>query len=272
MISSTTDVTSSACRVTERLVNSEAQTLAVCVRRGFIAGLAGGTASAVFLLLVGERVISAAVRLEEVGGAGGDERFSREVQMAGGAVAMLLVGAAIGVVFAVTFVAVRSRLPGRTDQQRCLVWAATAWVVVYAVPFAKFPPNPPGVGDAGTIHERTALYLAMIAWSIGAAWCGARVGARLRGHKVAPWARIGAATTTWLVLLGLGYLLLPARPDAVEVPVELVWRFRLASAAGTAMLWAVTGLVFGKLLRAATVPARHGAVADPGARDRALSR
>ena len=143
------------------------------IRRGAIAGVVGGAASALFLLLVGERVIGDAIRLEEARGGGGNQMFSRGVQTFGGALGVILVSVALGVMFAATFAAVRHRLPGRDDWQRSIAWAATAFVVVYLVPFAKYPPNPPSVGDPNTIDERTILYFAMLAWSVGAAFLAA---------------------------------------------------------------------------------------------------
>jgi hypothetical protein len=53
--------------------------------------------------------------------------------------------------------------------------AAAAFVVVFLVPALKYAPNPPAVGDADTIGERTALYLTMIAISIAAAVAGWRL-------------------------------------------------------------------------------------------------
>lgn len=217
------------------------------IRRGAIAGLAGGVASALFLLFVGEATIGDAIRLEESQGGGGEEVFSRGVQIAGGALGVVLVSVALGVVFGATFAAVRHRLPGRDDWQRALTWAATALVVVYLVPFAKFPPNPPAVGDPDTINERTLLYLGMLAWSVGAAWAAARLSVWLRGRDLADPARLSAVAAAWLVLVGVGYAVLPGSPDAVTAPATLIWRFRLASAGGAFMLWAVTGVVFGWL-------------------------
>ena len=71
------------------------------IRRGAVAGLAGGAASALFLLLVGERTIGDAIRLEEARGGGGHETFSRGVQTFGGALGMIFVSVALGVIFAV---------------------------------------------------------------------------------------------------------------------------------------------------------------------------
>jgi predicted cobalt transporter CbtA len=227
------------------------------VRRGVVAGLAGGAASALFLLLVGERTIGDAIRLEEKHGGGGQELFTRGTQVFGGALGVILVSVALGVVFATTFAAVRHRLPGRNDWQRSITWAATAFVVVYLVPFVKYPPNPPSVGDPNTIDERTMLYFAVLAWSIGAAYLALRLGRWMRTRQYADPARQSAVAAAWVVLVTVAFAVLPGSPDAVTAPATLIWRFRLASAGGALVLWGVTGAVFGLLSLPAGVRARR---------------
>ena len=224
------------------------------MRRGVIAGLAGGAASALFLLLVGERVIGDAIHLEEARGGGGNQMFTRGTQVFGGALGVVLVSIALGVIFATTFAAMRHRLPGRNDWQRSIVWAATAFVVVYLVPFLKYPPNPPSVGDPNTIDERTMIYFAMLAWSIGAAFLALRLGRWMRDRRYGDPARQSTVAVAWIVLVAVGYMVLPGSPDAVRAPATLIWRFRLASAGGALVLWAVTGAVFGAL---SLMAARH---------------
>jgi predicted cobalt transporter CbtA len=221
--------------------------LGTLIRRGAIAGLAGGAASALFLLLVGERTIGDAIHLEEKHGGGGQELYTRGTQVFGGALGVILVSVALGVVFAATFAAVRHRLPGRNDWQRSIIWAATALVVVYLVPFAKYPPNPPSVGDPNTIDERTILYFAMLAWSVGAAFLALRLGQWMRSRQYGDPARQTGIAAAWIVLVAIGFMVLPGSPDAVTAPATLIWRFRLASAGGALMLWGVTGVVFGAL-------------------------
>jgi predicted cobalt transporter CbtA len=227
------------------------------IRRGVVAGLAGGAANALFLLLVGERTIGDAIRLEEKHGGGGQELFTRGTQLVGGALGLILVSVALGVVFATTFAAVRHRLPGRNDWQRSITWAATAFVVVYLVPFVKYPPNPPSVGDPNTIDERTMLYFAVLAWSIGAAYLALRLGHWMRTRRYADPARQSAAAAAWVVLVTVAFVVLPGSPDAVTAPATLIWRFRLASAGGALVLWGVTGTVFGLLCLPSAVRARR---------------
>jgi predicted cobalt transporter CbtA len=217
------------------------------IRRGAVAGLAGGAASALFLLLVGERTIGDAIRLEEKHGGGGQELYTRGTQVFGGVLGVVLVSIALGVVFATTFAAVRHRLPGRNDWQRSITWAATAFVVVYLVPFAKYPPNPPSVGNPDTIDERTILYFAILAWSIGAAFLATRLGSWMRTRQYADPVRQCAVVASWVVVVAVGFMVLPGSPDAVTAPAMLIWRFRIASAGGALALWSVTGAVFGLL-------------------------
>lgn len=222
------------------------------IRHGLLAGLVGGLASAGVLLALGERAISRAIALESAaaraaGEPPADELFSRHAQLVGGALGTAVVGAAFGLVFAVVFAAVRHRLGARDDGRRSLQLAAVAFATVYVVPWLKYPANPPAVGDPDTIDQRTALYLVMVAWSVVATWGAWRLLGHLRTRGVADHLRAGAVGVAYAVTVGLGFALLPPNPDAVTAPAQLVWRFRLASLAGAAALWATCGWVFGWL-------------------------
>ena len=219
------------------------------LRRGAIAGAAGGLASALVLLVVGERSISRAIALEQAraGDAPAHEMFSRHVQLAGGALGTLIAGAAFGLIFAVVFASVRHRLAGRDDWRRATTLAAVAFLAVYVVPWLKYPANPPAVGDPDTIDQRTALYVVMVAWSIVAVWGAWRLHRYLRARGREDHLRVPAAVATWAAVVAAGLALLPGNPDAITAPAQLVWRFRLASLAGAASFWAVCGTTFGWL-------------------------
>ena len=219
------------------------------LRDGALAGLAGGAALALVLLAVGEDAINRAIALEHAagGGASHDEVFSRGVQQAGGVLASLVWGLALGLVFAVVFVAVRRRLATASDWRASAGMAALAFVTLILVPFLKYPPNPPGVGDPDSIGRRTLLWLLMVAWSVvatGAAWS---LGRRLVSRAVPEHLRVPAAVGLHLLVVAVGLAALPGTDDAVDLPATLVWRFRLASLSGTAAFWAVFGVVFGWL-------------------------
>ncbi|HEX2192838.1 MAG TPA: CbtA family protein [Acidimicrobiales bacterium] len=256
------------------------------LRDGAVAGLAGGAALALVLLAAGEPTITRAIELEQRarGGGAGDQVFSRGAQQVGGGLAALVWGLAVGAIFAVAYVALRRQLQTRSDWRAAVTLAAVGFVTITLVPFLKYPANPPGVGDADTVGRRTTLFLLMLAWSLlstAAAWRAARVLARpdlplrsghaglpLRsGHAgLAEHLRLPLVGLLYLFLVAIGLAALPGSPDEVAVPATLVWRFRLASLAGTAAFWVVCGTVFGWLHIAAGRAGERsiGAVAGRG--------
>lgn len=220
------------------------------LREGLVAGAAGGLAMAVFLLFVGERSLGEAISREMASGAP-QEMFTRGAQQVGGAVGALLYGAFLGVILGLTLALVRHRLAG-DDVKRSIRVATAGFVAVILVPFVKYPPSPPGVGDPETVGRRTALYVLLVGISVVATWAGWRAYRTLvaRGlvfDRAAPLA-LGAH----LLMVGLAIALLPATGDDNRLPVDLVWRFRMQSLAGSALLFAVAGLVLGARLRRRT--------------------
>src|SRR6266545_260422 len=244
--------------------------MALLLRRGLLAGLVAGLVSGVYLLFVGEPVIDQAIRLEAAasGGAGAVELLSRGTQKLGLVGATSLYGAAVGGVFALVYGLLEARMAPGTAWDKAVRLAAAGFGTLFLVPFLHYPANPPGVGDASTAATRTRLYLAAVAASLlvsVVAWLAAR---RLAELGVERWRRQLAVGAGYLVAVGLAYAVLPEVPQRVAVPAELLWKARLASASGQALLWAAMGAAFGALAmraeqRAAATPtaapARAGA-------------
>jgi predicted cobalt transporter CbtA len=224
------------------------------LRDGALAGLAGGAVLALVLLAAGEGAINRAITLEQRAhpATAGDEMFGRGAQQAGGALASVLYGLALGAILAVAFVALRRLLATRSEWRAAVQLAAVGFVTVNLVPFLKYPGNPPGVGDPATIGRRTALYLLMLAWSALATVAAWRLARTLHRRGVPEHLRLPAVVAMHVAVVVVGLAALPGSPDRLTVPATLLWRFRLASLAGTVTFWAVTGTVFGWLRLAAT--------------------
>ncbi|HYT26115.1 MAG TPA: CbtA family protein [Actinomycetota bacterium] len=220
--------------------------MALVLRRGLLAGLVAGLVSGAYLLVAGEPVIDQALRYE-VMPAGHVEVVSRGTQHLGLVVGAVLYALALGGVFAFVAFLLEPRLRGGSAWDRSIRLAAVAFATVWLVPFLKYPANPPGVGDPTTVGDRSRLYLAMVAVSLGASVAAWQIARRLAERGVEPWRRQLAVGAGYVAVVGLALALLPQVPVRVLVPAQVLWEARLASASGQALLWAVLGAVFGVL-------------------------
>ena len=110
--------------------------------------------------------------------------------------------------------------------------AVGGFVVFWLVPFLKYPANPPAVGDPATIGLRTAAYLAMAVASLAACLVAVAAARQLEARGVPAHLRQILVVGGYLLVVAIAFVLLPANPDAVEAPADLLWSFRLASAGG----------------------------------------
>jgi uncharacterized membrane protein YidH (DUF202 family) len=217
---------------------------------GLIAGLCGGLLATGFARLVGEQPIDRAIAFESAKAKAAGEHeeapiVSRTLQKSVGLLtAAVVFGLSLGGLFGLAFAVVYGRVGRASPARTSILLAAFAFVVIYLVPFVKYPANPPSVGDPNTIGRRTALYLIMILISLLAAVAAVQLRAVL--------ARRWSGSTTTL-LAGAGYLLVVvvagwALPSVQEVPrtfpAVTLFRFREASVGMQAVLWTTIGLVF----------------------------
>ncbi|MEU0042758.1 CbtA family protein [Streptomyces werraensis] len=224
--------------------------------RGALAGGAAGVLSGAFSYLLAEPVLDRAVQLEAAreeasGASAAAEVFSRSTQHAGLLVATVVTGAALGVLFAVVYAILHRRDPDSAPWKRSLTLAGAGFTGVWLLPFLRYPANPPGVGDPGTIGIRSNSWLAAIGIGLIAVVLTWRVRAWMEQQgRPAPLRQLTVAA---IVLAALGSLFaLPDNPDAVTAPATLVWDFRVLSAASMGLLWAGLAVGFGLLgLRAA---------------------
>ncbi|WP_274559007.1 CbtA family protein [Streptomyces spiramyceticus] len=237
--------------------------------RGLAAGGAAGLAAGLFSLLLAEPLMDRAIRLEEARSAKEhaheaaatavqhhEELFSRSTQHVGLVVTAVVAGLALGILFALAYALVHRRTaPGDRPWPRALTFATAAFLAVSLLPGLRYPANPPGVGDSGTVSNRQALWLAAVVIGILGMVLAWQIYVRLADRSV-PVRQIAVAITAVATLAVL--FALPGNPDEVPVAATLLWDFRILSLASHALLWAVFAAVFGALgLRAAarTAPA-----------------
>lgn len=227
--------------------------LAKLFRCGLVSGLLAGAASGLAGVALGEGPIERVVLVEAgglasaAGHSASAEVFSRTVQRWGLLGATVLYGFALGGLFGFAYAFLAPRIRRGSIADRSLRLAAAGFASLWLVPALKYPPNPPGVGDASSIDVRTALYLAAVGISLGAALSAWAVLRRLEDAGLPSWVRRVLGVGGYVVAMSLAYGLLPAVPTSPRVPRGLVWGFRLASAVMQGALWAVLGGAFGWL-------------------------
>ena len=217
-----------------------------------LAGAVAGLLAATFHLIVTEPLIDDAIAIEETRAAAeGDlehaaaepEQVSRADQRGPGLfLGYALLGAAYGLLVAVAALALRGEW---LDPLRRVVLAGSILATSLTVlPWLKYPPNPPAVGDPGTSGERQRLFWLLVVL-VGVTLAGvAYLSHRLRDQGWPEARRIVAVIATAVVVIGVAVALLPQSHDAIpaDVPVTLMWRFRVASLTGNLLMWSVLTL------------------------------
>ena len=242
------------------------------LRRAVLAGLLAGVAAAVFVGLVAEDSIDAAIAIEEAGAAaehdtgestdsgeaahghGDDEAlFTRSQQVVGGLAAAVVFGLVVGVVFGTVYAAIRHKITVGSETGRVLLLAAAAYLATAVLPSLKYPANPPAVGDPDTVNERTLLYFTFLAAAIILAVAVGMLYKRLAARLERSAAVVSTAAAA---LAGVAVLLVvwPASPDTVaeDFPAQLLWDFRLESLATVTIIWSTFGLGMGWMNRPRT--------------------
>lgn len=232
--------------------------------RGLLAGLIAGLLAGAVAFVAGEPHIESAIALEEAAGQahshgaaehshdaeestghshGDDASVSRTGQKAGLFLATALAGLAIGALFATVlhFARRHTNLPGST---LALTVAGLGWLAIGAVPFVKYPANPPAVGDPATIDQRTWLWVATVVLGLVAVTLAVIVAKALADNEFRM-TRLVAPVVAFLIVVGLGYLVLPTIDEVgADFPATLLWEFRVSSLAVQITLWAALGSAF----------------------------
>ncbi len=234
----------------------------------------GGVLAGAFGFLLAEPVMDRAVGLEAARRAAAGEHtvdtFARSTQHIGFVVATVAVGIAFGILYGVLHALLPTRplsSPQALSQGepsgawgRAVRLAAGGFFALSFVPFLRYPPDPPGVGDAATIGSRSHLWtVTLVIGLVGAAFAGL-VARGLLERGVRASLRQLAVVGVLAATVALTFVL-PGNADEAAVPVGLVWQFRLLSLATVALLWGGLGVTFGLLGEHASARASAGSPA-----------
>jgi predicted cobalt transporter CbtA len=217
--------------------------------RGLIAGLVAGLLAGSVAYVFAEPELDQAITVEAHSAAQPEPSLAtRGQQKAGLIVATGLYGVSVGGLFALVFQTMRGPMPLSSDRLRALMLGLASFVVVAAVPFVKYPPNPPGTVEQAGISLRTILYLTMLSASLVSA-LGALSSTRHLPDSVSPVRRGALGALVFALCVGLAIALLPSTDIAPGFPAPLLWDFRATSLLTQFVLWIGLGVCFGQILR-----------------------
>jgi predicted cobalt transporter CbtA len=169
-------------------------------------------------------------------------------QKGGEIIAGTILGLSIGSLYGIVFAYTRGSISGtNNNKKKALLVAGIMWFVLFLMPALKYPPNPPAVGDPETIYYRQSLYVAFLAISgfsaLGLAFLYRKM--VMASSNNTKKKAIIIIPSAYAAIMAGAYLAMPANPDAINAPIDLVTGFRITSAITISMFWALLGVIFG---------------------------
>lgn len=219
--------------------------IAIVLISGFIAGISHGVVN----LLIVEPFLDSAIGIENQNlFKSGEEKDTPEFwakyysyrvwQKSGEVLAGAILGTSFGALFGIVYAYSKNVLPGNYIK-KALILGIIMWSVLYVIPFAKYPANPPTVGDPETIDLRQTLYVTFIAISGFGALGFYFVYKRVNKKVIAFVGYAGLIVAT--------FVMMPQNPDPVQINDELLMGFRATSIIGVSVFWGVVAIVLGTL-------------------------
>lgn len=163
-------------------------------------------------------------------------------QRGGEIAAGTILGTSIAALFGIVFAYSRKSIPGSSNKKKALILAGIMWFVIFLVPALKYPANPPAVGDPETIYYRQSLYLVYLSIS---SFTALGVGLMHRKLRTIQSKKVMIVPAIYASIMVASYLALPANPDAIKAPMDLVTGFRIASGFTMSIFWGLLGIILG---------------------------
>src|SRR5215213_620960 len=147
-------------------------------------------------------------------------------QKGGEIIAGTILGLSIGSLYGIVFAYTRGSISGTNNKKKALIVASIMWFVLFLMPALKYPPNPPAVGNPETIYYRQSLYVAFLAISgfsaLGLTFLYRKMASSNTKKAIIP--------SAYAAIMAGAYLAMPANPDPINAPIDLVIGFRITSA------------------------------------------
>ena len=143
----------------------------------------------------------------------------------------------------IAYVFARKYLPFSDDRKKAILLVGLMYLAIYLVPFSKYPPNPPAVGNPDTIALRQLLYTTYQITSVSIAI--------VVGILYFKFRRINKISyiipAIYLMSIAAMYLIWQPNPDQIELPMSVVNAFRVLTGVTMAIFFALIGIFFGLL-------------------------
>ena len=215
-----------------------------------LAGCFAGTIHGIANLAIVEPYLDEAIGIENQNlFASGEEEDTPQFQVeyesyriwqkGGQVLAGAILGTSVGALFGIVFAYSKKVLPGEHHVKKALVLSGIMWFTIYFIPFLKYPANPPTVGDAETVVLRAVLYLSFIAISGFGAVGFYQLYKRLQKRKKI------VAFIGYAAFISAVFIAMPANPDEVTAPMDLVNGFRVMSVLAVSIFWISLGIILG---------------------------
>lgn len=215
-----------------------------------VSGAIAGVILAGMNMIVVEPLIDKAIGIETANAIASGENLDmneqgsfRVWQKAGSVVAGSILGMAFGSLLGIVYAFSRKTLPFSGDRKRAVFLSVVMCLVLFVVPFIKYPGNPPAVGDPETIWIRESLYLGFLVVSAISALC-----LGILFHRLRQISRISIVMPLiYAAIMSSAFVLFPPNPDKISIPMDLVNSFRIASGLTMVGFWIMLGAIFGLL-------------------------
>ena len=173
-----------------------------------------------------------------------DEQNSYRIwQKSGSFVGGSLLGMAFGSLLGIVYMFCRKAIPFSSDRKRAVFLSLVMCLVLFVVPFIKYPGNPPAVGNPDTIWLREVLYIGFLSVSALSALSLGILSYKLRHIQKAPI----IIPLFYVVVVSVAFVLFAPNPDKISIPMDLVNSFRVASGLTMVGFWLALGVIFGTL-------------------------